>query len=98
MPLYALNEEGYKKIIDLSSLSYLKNEELTEPHLVFDILLDKNEGVSIFSGTVNGLFGQLFDKGKFTDIKELYSKLKTVFNDKFYIEIQRHGDQNEMSY
>ena len=95
LPLYALNEVGYKKIIDLSSLSYLKNAELTEPHLDFDILLDKNEGVSIFSGTVNGLFGQLFDKGKFSEINDLYSKLKSKYNDRFYIEIQRHGDQNE---
>ena len=98
MPLYALNEVGYKKIIDLSSLSYLKNEELTEPHLDFDTLLDKNKGVSIFSGTVNGLFGQLFDKGKFSEINDLYSKLKSKYNDRFYIEIQRHGDQNENSF
>ena len=98
LPLYALNEVGYKKIIDLSSLSYLKNEEITEPHLDFDTLLDKNEGVSIFSGTVNGLFGQLFDKGKFSEIDDLYSKLKSKYNDRFYIEIQRHGDQNENGF
>ena len=31
LPLYALNEEGYKRIIELSSLSYLKNDELSDP-------------------------------------------------------------------
>ena len=98
LPLYALNEEGYKSIIELSSLSYLKNDKLSDPHLDFDELLSKNIGVALFSGTINGFFGQLFDKGKFTDIKELYSKLKSVFNDKFYIEIQRHGDQNETGF
>ncbi len=98
LPLYALSEEGYKNIIELSSLSYLKNDELSDPHLDFDELLKKNTGVALFSGTINGFFGQLFDKGKFTDIKELYSKLKTAFNDKFYIEIQRHGDQNESGF
>jgi len=98
LPLYALSEEGYKNIIELSSLSYLKNDKLSDPHLDFDELLKKNIGVALFSGTINGFFGQLFDKGKFTDIKELYSKLKTVFNDKFYIEIQRHGDQNESGF
>ena len=98
LPLYALNEEGYKRIIELSSLSYLKNDKLSDPHLDFDELLRKNIGVALFSGTINGFFGQLFDKGKFTDIKELYSKLKSVFIDKFYIEIQRHGDQNETEF
>ena len=98
LPLYALNDDGYKRIIELSSLSYLKNDELSDPHLNFDELLIKNSGVSLFSGTINGLFGRLFDKGKFTEIKELYSKLKSKFNDKFYLEIQRHGDQNELSF
>ena len=57
IPLFALNEDGYKTIIKLSSLSFLKNDELSEPHLDFDELLNKNDGVAIFSGTVNGFFG-----------------------------------------
>ncbi len=98
LPLYALSEEGYKRIIELSSLSYLKNDDLSDPHLDFDELLNTNNGISLFSGTVNGLFGELFNKGKFTEIDELYSKLKLKFNNRFYIEIQRHGDQNEIAF
>ncbi len=98
LPLFALNENGYKNIIELSSKSFLNNDELTEPHLDFKELLAKNEGVAIFSGTFNGLFGQLFYKGKFTEINEMYKKLKDVYEDRFYIEIQRHGDQNEKDF
>ncbi|MBD1174820.1 DNA polymerase III subunit alpha [Pelagibacterales bacterium SAG-MED01] len=98
LPLYALNENGYKRIIELSSLSYLKNDESSEPHLSFSELLVKDNGVALFSGTINGLFGQLFNKGKFTEIKELYLKLKSKFQDRFYIEIQRHNDQNETGF
>tara|TARA_A100001015_G_scaffold44382_1_gene48790 strand:- start:4218 stop:7634 length:3417 start_codon:yes stop_codon:yes gene_type:complete len=98
LPLYALNEEGYKRIIELSSVSYLKNDNMTEPHVDFNELLIKTEGIGIFSGTVFGLFGQLFDKGKFTEIDELYSKLKLKFKNNFYIEIQRHGDLNENAF
>ena len=54
--------------------------------------------LALFSGTIYGLFGQLFDKGKFTEIKEMYSKLKSKYDDRFYIEIQRHGDQNEIGF
>ena len=95
LPLFALNEVGYKRIIELSSLSYLNNSELSEPNVPFEELLKVDEGIAIFSGTVFGLFGNLFDKGKFLDIEKLYSKLKSIYNDRFYIELQRHGDHNE---
>ena len=98
LPLFALNRDGYKTIINLSSLSFLKNDELSEPYLDFDELLKKNEGVAIFSGTVNGLSGKLFNKGKFTEINELFLKLKDSYGDRFYIEIQRHGDLNEEEF
>ncbi len=98
LPLFALNEKGYKKIIKLSSLSFLENNELTDPHIKFEDLLKNNEGVSIFSGTILGLFGQLFDRGKFTEIHDLYDKLKSYFGDRFYLEIQRHDDQNEIGF
>ncbi|MBD1170244.1 DNA polymerase III subunit alpha [Pelagibacterales bacterium SAG-MED02] len=98
LPLYALNETGYKNIIDLSSASYLNNDELSDPHVRFDYLLNSSEGVALFSGTVFGLFGKLFDKGKFSEIHDLYNKIKLKFGDRFYIEIQRHKDLNESGF
>ena len=99
LPLFALNEEGYKKIIKLSSKSYLDNDELSEPHLDINDLFKLNDsGISIFSGTVFGLFGKLFDKGKFSEITNLYKNLNKSFNDRFYLEIQRHNDHNEKGF
>ncbi len=98
IPLFAMNGTGYKRIIELSSLSYLDNNEFSEPNVPFDELLKKDKGVAIFSGTVFGLFGNLFDKGKYSDIEKLYSKLKSIYKDRFYIELQRHGDRNEDSF
>ncbi len=98
LPLFALSEIGYKRIIELSSMSFLNNDDLSEPHVNFEELLNKNDDIAIFSGTVFGLFGVLFEKGKFSEIKELYSKLKLNFGDRFYLEIQRHGDSNELGF
>ena len=99
LPLFALNEIGYKKIIELSSESYLNNDDLSDPHLEFDhFLKNDSTGISIFSGTTSGLFGKLFDKGKFLEISSLYELTKKKFSDRFYLEIQRHGDQNEASF
>ncbi len=98
LPLFALNEVGYKNIIELSSFSYLKNDELSDPHVDFELLLNNSDGVAVFTGTIFGLFGKLFDKGKFTEIDDIYSKIKKAFGDRFYIEIQRHNDQNEIGF
>ena len=39
LPLIALNEKGYKRIINLSSKSYLENDNLSDPHLDIKELL-----------------------------------------------------------
>tara|TARA_B100001057_G_scaffold266599_1_gene266754 strand:- start:89 stop:3508 length:3420 start_codon:yes stop_codon:yes gene_type:complete len=99
LPLYALNLEGYKKIIELSSKSYLENDNTSDPLLDINELFElKTSGISIFSGTIFGLFGNLFDKGKLAEITKIYKILKRIFDDKFYIEIQRHKDLNEEEF
>ena len=98
LPLIALNQVGYKKIIELSSRSYLDNDALSDPHLCLKELFTKMEGVVVLSGTINGLFGKLFDKAKFEDILNIYKKLSENFKNNFYIEIQRHGDKNEFLF
>ncbi|MDC1033596.1 DNA polymerase III subunit alpha [Candidatus Pelagibacter sp.] len=99
LPLFALNDIGYKKIIEFSSQSYLTNDNLSEPHLDLNELLKlENSGISVFSGTILGLFGKLFGKGKFLETANIYQKLKEQFGDQFYIEIQRHGDRNEVEF
>ena len=80
LPLFALDEDGYKKIIRLSSKSYLDNDKVSDPHLnINDLLKIDSSGISIFSGTVLGLFGKLFDKGKFSEINNLYESLNKIF-------------------
>jgi DNA polymerase III subunit alpha len=99
LPLFALDEIGYKKIIELSSKSYLDNDKTSDPHLnIEDLFKLENTGIAIFSGTVLGLFGKLFNKGKFSEITDLYKKINKCFDDRFYLEIQRHNDLNELDF
>jgi len=98
LPLIALNEKGYKRIIELSSRSYLENDALSDPHLDIKELLNDMEGVLLLSGTVHGLFGKLFQKGHLEEISKIYKSLSSKFYDNFYLEIQRHGDQNEIAF
>ena len=98
IPLIAKNNEGYKNIIELSSKSYLENSQITDPHCIFEDLLIKSSGIIVLSGSINGLIGNLFDKGLFSEIDDILLKLSKKFKDNFYIEIQRHNDLNEKEF
>ena len=98
LTLIAKNEQGYRNMIELSSKSYLENDNLSKPHCKLSDLFEKNKGLIVMSGTINGLIGNLFNKGKFELIEDIYKKLKNYYSDNFYIEIQRHSDKDEKSF
>ena len=98
IPLIAKNYEGYKNIIKLSSISYLKNSEITDPHCELDDLINNSEGIIVLTGSIKCLFGSLFNKGLFDEIEDLLISLKDKFEDNIYIEIQRHKDLNEKEF
>jgi len=95
LPIIANNFEGYKSIIGLSSKSYLENKTTDEPHCLFQELLNIKSGVTVLSGSFEGLIGNLFSKNLLTEIDEVLKLIKDVFEDKFYLEVQRHNDVGE---
>ena len=98
IPLIAKNYEGYKNIIKLSSISYLENPNITDPHCELDNLLNNSKGIIVMTGSIKCMFGTLFNKGLFNEIDEILIKLKKKFKDNIYIEIQRHNDLNEKEF
>ena len=98
LPLIAKNSKGYQNIIELSSKSYLENYDSDEPHCSIDDLIKYNEGIILLSGSITNLIGKLFNNGLFDDLDELVTILKRKFKENFYLEIQRHGDQNEKQF
>ena len=76
----------------------MNNKNSSDPILDIDDLYNKPEGLLIMSGSINGLFGKLFNKGRFDEIINVYKKLSTIYKEKFYIEIQRHDDLNEKEF
>ncbi len=98
IPLIAKNSVGYKSIIELSSKAYLENDGITENHCQLEDLLNKGEELIVLSGSINGLFGKLFNKGKLDEIENIYKSLKKRYQDDFYIEIQRHEDLGEKNF
>ena len=98
LTLIAKNETGYKKIVELSSKSYLSNDKSSVIHCQIDELLKNTDGIILMSGTINGLFGKLFNKAKISEIENLYKKFLKIYGENFLIEIQRHNDINEKQF
>jgi len=98
LTLIAKNKIGYKRLIELSSKSYLDNTSISDPFCNFIELIQNSEGIIVLSGSINGLIGSLFRKGKFDLIEKIYIQLSQTLKQNFYIEIQRHGDKNEKEF
>ena len=92
LPIIANNFEGYKSIIGLSSKSYLENKTTDEPHCLLQELLNIKSGVTVLSGSIGGLIGNLFSKNLLTEINEVLNLIINAVGDKFYLELQRHND------
>ena len=95
IPLFAKDLEGYKNLIKLSSKSFLDIKEGEEPHCKLEDLEKNYKGLILLTGSFDGFFGKLYFKNLTDEIHVLFNKIKKIFNDNFYIEIQRHGDEGE---
>ena len=65
---------------------------MKEPSCDLKDLIDNNEGLILLTGNSANFFGKLFSKNLTDKISELIVRLKKVFKDNLYLEIQRHND------
>ncbi len=98
LPIYAATKNGYKNLTKLSSLSYLESDAISEPYCKFEDLYNNSEGLVVLSGSIYDLFGKLFKLNKLSIIKNLFKNLNKKFLDNFYIEIQRHSEDDEKNF
>ncbi len=98
MPIFAKNLEGYKNLIKLSSKSYLEINENDEPHCTLEDILSNCEGLILLTGPIDGLIGKLFYKNLIDPIYEIVERIKKIFINNIYVEIQRHGDDGEKNF
>ena len=98
LPLFAKTKEGYKNLTKLSSISYLESDSISDPHCSLETLKDNSKDLIILSGSSNDLFGELFKLNKIDSLKKLLVELKEIFQNNFYIEIQRHNESDEKNF
>ncbi|MFT7558744.1 MAG: DNA polymerase-3 subunit alpha [Flavobacteriales bacterium] len=93
--LLAMNERGYKNITELISLSFTKGQRYGKPYLQKTWISEKSEGIIGLSNGKFGDIGQAIINGNMPDAEMYLEHWKSVFPDRFYLEIQRTGREND---
>jgi DNA polymerase-3 subunit alpha len=98
LSLYAANDEGYRNITKLISLSYTKGQKLGLPYIQRSWLSEHCGGVIALSGAKFGDLGQALLNGDTATADRLAQDYQSWFENRFYVELQRTGREAEERY
>ncbi|MGY8991689.1 MAG: DNA polymerase III subunit alpha, partial [Rhodospirillales bacterium] len=87
----AQNETGYQNLLHLMHVAYHDTERAQQPHVTIAELEVYNDGLILLSGGSEGPIGHLLAEGQVDHAMAVTEKLKNIFADRLYIELQRHG-------
>lgn len=90
--LLVQNELGYKNICKVISAAYMQGEAVD---ISFEHLSEHSDGLICLSGGFKGSIAQNLFHGQDDKAEEEVLKFKSVFGDRFYIELQRHDLPDE---
>jgi len=93
--LLAMDETGYQNLMYLVSKAYLEGFYY-KPRIDMDLLRERHEGLIATSGCLSAPVPRSILHGQKDLAWETAEDFKRVFGDRYYLEIQRHGieDQN----
>lgn len=88
--LLAQNEKGYGNLMDLSSAAFLEIEPTDVPHVKASRLQGWTDGTIALTGGQDGVLNRLIKAGRLGEAESWLLKLKRLFPNRLYVEIQRH--------
>ncbi|MEI8320826.1 MAG: DNA polymerase III subunit alpha [Alphaproteobacteria bacterium] len=94
--LLAQNEQGYKNLLKIISHAYEDLPSRQVPYVTMEDLRHHHEGLVVLSGGAEGPLGQLILDRKKDLAKKIMLDLQQIFQSRFYMEIGRHGQENEL--
>ena len=96
--LLAMDEQGYKNIIELISLAYIEGQQSGKPRIKRQWLERFSASTICLSGAVRGEFGQKLLHGQAGDAQKVLQWWMALFPDRYYIELHRTGRVQENEY
>ena len=94
--LLVQNEVGYQNLMALSSAAFLDVDGTEEPHVPLDLVLQRGEGLIALTGGPDSALNRLIIAGRKPDAAALLDRFQATFQDRLYIELQRHGLADEL--
>jgi len=95
LTLLAQNEDGYRNLMRLVSRAHLEFKTGSTAALPFDELVGQTEGLLAFSGSPASALGRLLGAGQGPAAEHQLERLAKLFEGRLYLEVQRHGEDNE---
>lgn len=95
LALLVKDEQGYRNLMKLSSLAFLEPDAGEAAQVSLARLTEFAEGLICLTGGPDGVVNRLLEQGQKDAAEALLLKLKSIFGDRLYIELQRHDMASE---
>jgi len=94
--LLAMNNTGYQNLMRLSTIANLDGFYY-RPRVDHELLEKYQEGLIVLSGCIGGEVGDALRQGQYQQAKKIATWYKSVFGDRYYLEVQDHGHSEHPS-
>lgn len=97
LTLLAMNHQGYQNLMQLSTIANLEGMYY-KPRIDHELLERYNEGIICMSGCMGGELGENLRNDDYTKARDIASWYKSIFGDRYYLELQDHGHPEARSH
>jgi DNA polymerase-3 subunit alpha len=93
--LIAQNKIGYFNLLKVISRAHMTTEAGNTPQALYEHIAEHSEHVICLTGGPSGPLARLLSEGQQEKAEACVKRLKDIFGDRLYIELQRHGEARE---
>ncbi len=95
--LLAQNHGGYLNLCDLNKIMYMRQDNHhLGPYVTMDELAAHSDGIICLSGAHTGAIGMAILNQQNDAARDYAKRFVEIFGDRYYMEIQRHGLEDEI--
>jgi len=95
LALLAMNEAGYANLMQLVSRAHLDAPDVEAAYTTAEVLQAHTEGLIVLTGGPEGPIDRALRDGQEALAEGRLERLKAMFGDRLYVELQRHGLKSE---
>lgn len=93
LTMLASSSDGYRNLMQLSTLGYLEGYDprSRRPRLDRELLSKFSDGIVVLSGCLSGELARSLLSGRPDEARRVASEYREIFGDRYYLEVQNQG-------